>query len=443
MALSQSSPYPEPSSIQLDRDSEFLIQSFLPPSPPPEYAPPGLPLPFCTPQITPSFDAPFARGYNRALQDSVGISQDELLAFLDGLNIAMTASPPLRVVNLAGMVIGFIPYHWAMIAGAVMQTAAQTGMHILSKTVTDRYLRAANRRIFRPRGLVVRLCTTAAMQHLVMHAADAAGPSTMTKIGRGVGTVLLHAPLPFSSRIVRAIADKPPVIPPSISAVGDGRHLTVATQRRLAALAGHALPLDLAVPPAKAQGVIDTMSQWGVNLDMWRTGRQQDKVERRRRELGRIESQLGRLGIDPHGGGRTPPSGPPIGDAELYVMGRRERKDLRRAARRAHKREVRGPGLIGSLIGPKEGRLERRVANADLLEHWATDKVIWVVIMNADKDKEIEGIERADDLKNEEQVDNQTWKAQIMKERDALEEEEDDEEELAEEAHGRFSDSKR
>ena len=67
-----------------------------------------------------------------------------------------------------------------------------------------------------------------------------------------------------------------------------------------------------------------------------------------------------------------------------------------------------------------------------------------IVFNLCDADKEIEGIERADDLKNEEQVDNQTWKAQIMKERDALEEEEDDEEELAaEEAHGRFSDSKR
>ncbi|KAJ7195481.1 hypothetical protein GGX14DRAFT_676698, partial [Mycena pura] len=408
-----SHPHPQTASgVQLDRDSEFLIQSFLPQSPPSEYAQPGLPLPFCTPQIAPSFDAPFARGYNRALQDSVGISQDELLAFIDGLNIAMTASPPLRVVNLAGTQ----PYHWAILAGAVMQIAAHTGMHILSKTVTDRYLRAANRRIFRPRGLVVRLCTTAAMQHLVMHAADAAGPSTMTKIGRGVSTVVLHVPLPLSSRIVRTIADKPPKIPPSISAVGDGRHLTVATQRRLAALEGHALPLDLAVPPAKAQGVIDTMSQWGVSLDMWRTGRKQDKVERRRRERGRIEDQLGRLGIDPHGGGRTRPSGPPISDAEIHVMGRRERKELRRA----HEREARGPGLIGSLIGsligPKEGLLERRVANADLLEHWASDKVVWVVIMNADKDQEIEGIDRADDLENEEQVDSQTWKAQIMKE---------------------------
>jgi hypothetical protein len=71
----------------------------------------------------------------------------------------------------------------------------------------------------------------------------------------------------------------------------------------------------------------------------------------------------------------------------MYLMSRRERKrerkNLRKAAKRARKRE-RGPGLIGSLIGPKETKLERRVANANLEEHWASDKVLWVVIMNAE-----------------------------------------------------------
>jgi hypothetical protein len=40
--------------------------------------------------------------------ESVDIFQEQLLAFIDGLNLAMTASPPLRVVNLAGMAIGFV-----------------------------------------------------------------------------------------------------------------------------------------------------------------------------------------------------------------------------------------------------------------------------------------------------------------------------------------------
>ncbi|KAJ7758163.1 hypothetical protein DFH07DRAFT_958508 [Mycena maculata] len=470
------SPQPKASSsgIEFTRDANFLIDSFIP-MPSGEAAPPPygtIPLPFCTPQIATSFDSPFARGYNPALESFVGVSQEQLLSFIDGLNLAMTSSPPLRVVNFAGMAIGFVPYHWAIIAGTVIQTAAQTGMHVLSKTLTDRYLRAANLRLFKPRGLSVRLCTTAAMQHLVMRTGNGAGPSTMHKIGRGVGTVLLHAPIPFTSRIVRAIADKPPKVPASINTVGDGKKIPLATQRRLASLEGYALPLDLNVPPpAKAQGVMDTMGSWGVAFDSWRTGRSQNKVEARRRELERINSQLQSYGYTPspqasgysgqpqmggpgYGfpqpqvggpGYGYPPNqsqmgGPSYGYAgqqqmggqtnaqmELFLMGRRERKDLRKAARRARKRE-RGGGLISELIGPKETRLERRVANADLLESWATDKVLWVVIMSAELDKEIDGIERAESMDNEERVDQKTWQAEIVRERDELEEEEDEEE---------------
>ncbi|KAJ6621827.1 hypothetical protein B0H10DRAFT_1748412, partial [Mycena sp. CBHHK59/15] len=393
------------SGIQLTRDADFLIQSFLPSKEScPPYEPSGIPRPFCAPQIAASFDAPFARGYNPTLQSSVDISQEQLLAFIDGLNLAMTSSPPLRVVNFVGMAIGFVPYHWAVIAGAVLQTAAQTGMHILSKTLTDRYLRAANLRLFKPRGLSVRLCTTAAMQHLVMRTGSGAGPSTLTKIGRGVGTVLLHAPIPFSSRIVRAIADKPPKVRASINSVGDGKKMPLATQRRLAALEDYSLHLELDVPPpAKAQGVMDTMGSWGVQFDAWRTGRKQNKVEQRRRQLAWIEEQQ-RLGGSAYGY---------LGQ-QHYQSSRRERKAMRKAARRARKRE-RG-GLISGLIGPKESRLERRVANADLLEHWTSDKVLWVVLMNAEQDREIEGIEVAEALSDEERIDERAWQAQMARE---------------------------
>jgi hypothetical protein len=40
-------------------------------------------------------------------------------------------------------------------------------------------------------------------------------------------------------------------------------------------------------------------------------------------------------------------------------------------------------------------------------------------------DREIEGIERAESMDNEEHVDAKTWQAEIIRERDALEEEED------------------
>ncbi|KAK7048548.1 hypothetical protein R3P38DRAFT_2505441 [Favolaschia claudopus] len=436
-------PSPQPSSgggIELVRDAELLIASFLPSSPVPTAQ--GIPQPFCLPQIATSFDSPFARGYSPVLQNSVGISQEQLLSFVDGLNLAMTASPPLRVVNLVGNVIGFIPIHWAMIASVVIQTAAQTSMHVLSKTLTDRYLRAANQRLFKPKGLVVRICTTAAMQQLVMHSGTGEGPSTLNKIGRGVSSILLRAPLPLTHRIIRSISDKPPKVPASISTAGDGQKMPLATQRRLASLEGHAMTLNLNMPPpAKPQGIMDTMGSWTVKLDSWSAGRKENKVEQRRREFERVDSQLRRLGIDPQGG-RTPPiAGPstgygpqqPVGYDEWSVMGRRERKQLRRerrqlrrAAKRARKRERRGPGLIGSLVGQKETRLERQVENADLLEHWATEKVLWIVIMNAELDKEIQDIELADSMQNEERVDDKTWRAEIIKEKEILEESDSD-----------------
>lgn len=248
-----------------------------------------------------------------------------------------------------------------MIAGAVIQTVAQTGMHVLSKTLTDRYLRAANLNLFKPRGLSVRLCTTEAMQKLVV-ASDSSPTgqtSTLTKVGRVAGTVLLKLPLPFSSRIVRAIADKPTKIAPSQGSAKD-----VALLRRLALVDGYALPLDLDMPPPeKPRGAMDTMGSWGVKFDAYMAGRKEKKTEERRRLLARTEA------------------GAASGNYQMQVMGsRRERKAARRSARRARGSE----GLLSGLIGPRETPLQRRVANADLVEHWATEKIVWIVVMSAE-----------------------------------------------------------
>ncbi len=64
-------------------------------------------MPFALPQIGTGFDTPFARGYNGVLSQ-VGIPQQTFLDFVDGLNMAMISSPPLQVVNVAGMIIGFV-----------------------------------------------------------------------------------------------------------------------------------------------------------------------------------------------------------------------------------------------------------------------------------------------------------------------------------------------
>ncbi|KAJ7461720.1 hypothetical protein B0H11DRAFT_2198587 [Mycena galericulata] len=424
-------PVPKGSSsgIQLSRDADFLIESFLPAEEPRD---------------------------NTALE-SVNIPQEQLLAFIDGLNLAMTASPPLRVVNLAGMVIGFVPYHWAMVAGVAIQTAAKTGMRVLSKTLTDRYLRAANLRLFKPRGLSVRICTAAAMQHLVMHTPIAAPPSKLTRFGRGVGSLLMQIPLPITSVVVHAVADAPPKVRAMNPNAGTSKKL-LATQRRVAALDGYALPLDFDMPkPAKAQGAMDTMASWGVKFDSWMDGRRQTKAEERRLQLEQIEQgggaqqqqqQQSRVGggllnggllgrgiglLAGGGGGRL--------GGDRSSGGRRGRfgRDTGNEGRGAG-----GPGgLVGALgqttigglllnrvgggIGPGRGRgedplkLELHVKDADLREYWNSAKVLWVVVMSSEMDEEIEGIELAESLEDEERIDERTWRAEMDVEMQELE----------------------
>ncbi|KAJ6582909.1 hypothetical protein DFH09DRAFT_911858 [Mycena vulgaris] len=396
------------SGIQLTRDADYLIQSFLPAT---ESVPPfetKLSLPYCSPQLTPRFDAPFARGYNPLLE-SVDLPQEQLLAFIDGLNLALTASPPLRVVNLAGMAIGFVPYHWAMIAGAAIQVAAQTGMRILSKTLTDRYLRAANLRLFKPRGLSVRICSAAAMQHLVTKQPIAAPPSKLKRFGRGVGSVLMQIPIPIASVLVHAVADKPPKVPamdPN-SYAGTSKKL-LATQRRVAALEGHAMSLDFDMPkPAKAQGVMDTMASWGVKFDSWMDGRKQTKAEEQRLQLEQIERG--------QSGGRQQQSGGVGGLLGGTLLGRGI--GLLNGGG--------GGGALTQRLGGGRGlggsELQLKVADADLLEYWQSAKVLWVVIMSSDMDQEIEGIEMAESQEDEERVDERTWQAEMAVEREELE----------------------
>lgn len=91
---------------ELEEEADLLIDTYLPSrtaEAPPAYDGHAI-IPFCIPQLGTNASAPFARGYNRAL----GISQDDLLSFIDGLNLAMTSSPPLRIVDIAGKVVGYM-----------------------------------------------------------------------------------------------------------------------------------------------------------------------------------------------------------------------------------------------------------------------------------------------------------------------------------------------
>ncbi|KIY51208.1 hypothetical protein FISHEDRAFT_37544 [Fistulina hepatica ATCC 64428] len=374
MSSSPSPPYVEqlPSEEELARNADLLIREYLPQQP---EIPTGaeraiLSLPFCIPQITSSANAPFARGTNDVLLDVLGLSETDWLRFLDGLNLAIVASPPLRIVNVAGMALGLVPYHWAILAGIALQVSSRTAMAVLSKTLTDRYLRAANLNLFHPHGLSARLVTTPALRHL-LQGTELETPSktknTLKRVRLGVGGILLR--LPVTGQIMRSVAGQPPRL---------GSQGTVL-QRRLDLFEGYALPVNLNVPsPQPPTKAMDHIQEWSIKFDQGLQGWQEKRANKWR---ARAEQDRADREANPNG-----------------RAGRRARRDERR------------------LLGPKGLKAERRAVNADLLEHWGNDMVVWLVVMTAEKDAQIEGIEKADSLDNEESVPRSAFEAQVQSE---------------------------
>ncbi|KAG8991167.1 hypothetical protein FRB93_002872 [Tulasnella sp. JGI-2019a] len=353
MASSSSQPHLEtPAPAYTDEDAKALFI----PSAGFDYQPSAirpLHLPLALPQLMTGIDSPFARAYAPELAEH-GIEMMDWLKFCDGLNIAFTASPPLRVVDAAGMIIGFVPYHWAIIAGAAMQTAAQTTAHILSKTLTDRYLRNANENYFTPRGLRVRLCKTNAMRQLVgIDATPTEPPSkfmdTMKAIGNGAEGVGLR--LPIVRKIITRLHPAPVV---------DTHMGSDSTSRRLAVLQGYVLPLDFNVPPAQTPpGAMDKVSALGIKLGEWQNGRAQARAKRAR-DL----QDIRRGGSDVSG----------MAD-QIGRAGRRARKAERRAARDIRRGRI-----------PRESnKIRMRVAIEDRKEATSTNAILWIVLLNAEQ----------------------------------------------------------
>lgn len=260
------------------------------------------------------------------------------------------------------------PYHWAQIAGTALTVAAKVGTRVLSKTLTDRYLRTSNERLFNPRGPLVRLYTTKALQHLLDGTNSDNKSKTkrrMQNVGRGVGKALLKAPLPISGMIIRAVADKPPTIR-ATSDTNDQRHSV--TRRRLAIFDGKILPMVLNMPdPAPPKGVGQNIQTWGVRFDKWKSDRTIKNNEQKRAELEslRMESEEAEAHDFTYGHPRRSGHG---GNLGRLVDGLGSGKSL-------------NSGMMG-MKGPKA--LKRRVANADLIENWDNRKLLWIVIMNAE-----------------------------------------------------------
>ncbi|RFU33086.1 hypothetical protein B7463_g3218, partial [Scytalidium lignicola] len=128
---------------------------------PPPYSS-KVPIAIAIPQMNKGRGVPFQRLYVPILREH-GISEREFVDFIDTLNVVSAASPPLKVLDLAGGLISMVPHHWAVMAGNAMKLVSMGGTALVSKNRTDSFMSESNQHLFAPRGLRMRLITTDAL----------------------------------------------------------------------------------------------------------------------------------------------------------------------------------------------------------------------------------------------------------------------------------------
>ncbi|KAJ5297881.1 hypothetical protein N7508_008130 [Penicillium antarcticum] len=111
--------------------------------------------------------SPFARPRVQELETETGLSERELLNFIDGLNEAFMANPALQATSQVGMVVGFVPLATTQIIGSCLEAAAGLGSAGVSIVRTKQYLKKVNHITFGPRGLCARVVKTEKMLSLI------------------------------------------------------------------------------------------------------------------------------------------------------------------------------------------------------------------------------------------------------------------------------------
>jgi hypothetical protein len=135
---------------------------------------PSLTQPIAIPATTTTLGSPFLRAYPIELE-AFNISTPDFLNFLDELNRIMVVSPPVRVLGLAGDIVGFVPSATAQIVGGAVSAAATLTTYGMSKGRSELFIRESNKTLFAPRGLkvdIVKLEVVARVASIPILAAD-------------------------------------------------------------------------------------------------------------------------------------------------------------------------------------------------------------------------------------------------------------------------------
>lgn len=149
------------------QSEDHVERNFSEIAPPPPYqlSAPRLNKPIAIPATNAKLGSPFLRAYAPVLAQ-YGLPSESFLSFIDELNRVVVASPPLKILGLAGTIVSFVPLHTAQMVGHAVSGAADLATYGLSKGRTEICLREANRDLFAPRGLKVEIAKLDALAKL-------------------------------------------------------------------------------------------------------------------------------------------------------------------------------------------------------------------------------------------------------------------------------------
>jgi len=157
--------------------------------------------------------SPFLRAYPLELQ-AFDFPPSTFLQFLDELNRVVVVSPPVRVLGLAGSIVGLVPEPTAQIVGASLEASSHLAAYGMSKGRSEMFLKDANEELFAPRGLRVDIVKLQVV-------AKIAGMPILDQEGK----------IDKNTRILQPLEDNQPELS--------------AQQRRLIALAPWTSPLEI------------------------------------------------------------------------------------------------------------------------------------------------------------------------------------------------------
>ncbi|KAI1379740.1 hypothetical protein F4677DRAFT_407496 [Hypoxylon crocopeplum] len=141
-----------------------LATSYFPPISPDSALPP-LPKPVLIPRVNPGAQIPFARAWAPELANH-GITREDLITFIDNLNIIIRPHVAIRMVRIVALAVGFIPYEGADGVASALEAMTMLATSAMSYKRSKTYLGLMNEKYFHPRKLHVKIISTKRMMKM-------------------------------------------------------------------------------------------------------------------------------------------------------------------------------------------------------------------------------------------------------------------------------------